>query len=82
MNDGHDPEGLSPTPRPTSVRIAAAAVVALLALGFPILLLIYGTAGDSTRSVVGSVMAVMVGATVVAWFFTRSRAKTSGEDKP
>ena len=49
--------------------------VILLAVGFPILILIYATAGDSTRDFVGSLMAVMVGATVIAWFYTRSRTR-------
>ena len=75
MSDGPEPTGFTPTPRPASVRIAALAAILLLALGFPILLLVYGVAGDDTRSIVGSLMAVMVGATVIAWFYTRSRSR-------
>jgi hypothetical protein len=66
---------LTEAPRPAAVRLAALAAVILLALGFPILILIYATAGDSTRDFVGSLMAVMVGATVIAWFYTRSRTR-------
>ena len=77
MSDGSEPSGFTPTPRPTSVRIAALAAILLLAVGFPVLLVIYAVAGDDTRDFVGSLMAVMVGATVIAWFFTRSRARAT-----
>ena len=80
MTDGPEPPGFTPTPRPASVRLAALAAIVLLAVGFPILLLIYAVAGDDTRSFVGSLMAVMVGATVIAWFYTRSRSRTREED--
>jgi hypothetical protein len=75
LSDAPEPPGFTPTPRPASVRIAALAAIVLLAVGFPILLLVYAVAGDDTRDFVGSLMSVMVGATVIAWFYTRSRTR-------
>ena len=82
LSPDSEPGGFVPTPRPPGARVAAALAVVALALGFPVLLVVYAIAGTETRSVVGSIMAVMVGATVLGWFFTRSRIRAGEEDPP
>lgn len=68
------PDGpATPAPRPMAQRVAAGVTIAVLVLGFPLGIVVYSVGGEDTQSFVGALMAVMTGAVVVAWFYTRAR---------
>lgn len=62
-----------PAPRPAGQRVAAAVTIVALVIGYPLGIVIYSTAGQDTRNLVGALLAVMTGGVVAAWFLTRPR---------